>query len=135
MDLSLSFREGVVSGSGADPVGRFGIRGRYDAGNGEVWWTKTYAGAHDVFYRGFRDARGLWGTWEIHPGWKGGFHLWPRGEGTGEEARAEEEVPVEAASRPPGEGKAPFHLDLPGPPDRIEPVNTAARYSKWYWSR
>lgn len=135
MDLSLSFRQGTLSGSGSDPVGRFSLRGGYDADRGEVWWTKAYAGAHEVFYKGFRDSRGIWGTWEIHPGWKGGFHIWPRGEDAGKEAEAEEEIPAEAAGRPSSAGGAPFHLDLPRPPGRIGPVNHAARYSKWYWSR
>ena len=106
MDLSLTFREGKVSGCGSDPVGPFRIGGGYDAGRSEVWWTKTYIGAHEVFYKGCRDARGIWGTWEIHAGWKGGFHIWPRGEGEGaaEEAEAGVEAPVEAVAGPPGAG-------------------------------
>lgn len=95
MDVSLTFREGTVSGAGSDPVGRFMILGRYDAGSNEIHWTKTYTGAHSVFYKGCRDNRGIWGTWEIHPGWTGGFHLWPKGQGEGavEEAEAEIEAP------------------------------------------
>ncbi len=96
MDLSLTFREGKVTGSGSDPVGPFRIAGGYAASSGEAWWTKTYPGAHDVSYRGYRDSRGLWGLWEIRPGWSGGFHIWPKGEGEGaaEEAEAEREVPA-----------------------------------------
>lgn len=98
MRLGLSFRSGAVSGTGSDPVGDFSIRGRYDPESDEVHWTKSYAGAHDVFYRGFRDARGIWGTWEIGPGWTGGFHIWPEGQGEGatEEAEADVDVPVDA---------------------------------------
>ena len=103
MDLSLTFREGKITGGGSDPVGAFLIQGRYDAEKGEVWWTKTYLGAHDVFYKGCRDTRGIWGTWEIHAAWKGGFHIWPRGQGEGaaEEAEADVEEPVEAVAKGP----------------------------------
>lgn len=95
MDLSLTFKEGAVSGLGNDPVGPFSLRGRYDAEKNEVWWTKTYS-THDVFYKGFRDAHGIWGTWEIGSGFRGGFHIWPKGEGPAltEEAEADVEIPV-----------------------------------------
>ena len=100
MDLSLSFREGTVSGAGSDPVGPFTILGRYDAESNEIHWTKSYLGAHTVFYRGCRDNRGIWGTWEIRTWFTGGFHLWPKGqaEGAREEAEAEIETPVEAVA-------------------------------------
>lgn len=118
MDLFLSFREGRVAGSGTDPVGPFRILGGYDPERGEVWWTKAYVGAHEVRYRGFRDAHGIWGTWEIPPGWTGGFHIWPRGQGEGaaEEAEAIQETPVGAIARPGSfppapHSRPPFHLD------------------------
>jgi hypothetical protein len=97
MDLQLEFSNGNISGAGADDVGRFTIRGRYDAANRECWWTKTYPGSHDVFYRGFREGKGVWGTWEIGA-IRGGFHIWPRSESTGEEAdvTTAEDVPVDA---------------------------------------
>ena len=41
-------------------------------------------GAHDVFYRGFREGKGIWGTWEISNLSHGGFHIWPRHAGEGE---------------------------------------------------
>jgi hypothetical protein len=106
MDLSLAFREGSVTGSGNDPIGPFSIRGRYDAGKNEVWWTKTYFGSHDVFYKGYRDNRGIWGTWEIHACGSGGFHIWPRGEGErrAEAAEADVETPVDVVA--PGPGRA-----------------------------
>jgi len=53
MDLSLAFVNGSMTGEGIDDVGRFLIKGRYDSVNGECYWTKSYIGAHDVFYRGF----------------------------------------------------------------------------------
>lgn len=114
MDLSLSFHQGRLSGSGSDPVGPFLVQGGYDSEKGEVWWTKTYLGAHEVFYRGYRDTRGIWGTWEISPVWKGGFHIWPRrqGEGAAEEAEADREAPAEAVARdapaPAGSGFSPL---------------------------
>ncbi len=106
MDLSLTFREGIVTGAGADPVGDFTIKGGYDPEKHEVHWTKTYPGRHSVYYRGYRDNRGIWGTWEIHPGLTGGFHIWPKGQGEGavDHAEAEIDQPVDAVGppRPPG---------------------------------
>jgi hypothetical protein len=83
MELVLSFVNGVLSGEGADDVGRFLITGRYDPANRECSWTKTYVGAHDVAYRGFREGKGIWGTWEISLLAHGGFHIWPRQAGAG----------------------------------------------------
>ena len=88
MDLALTFANGNMSGDGVDDVGRFLIKGRYDSTSGECYWTKSYLGAHDVFYRGFREGKGIWGTWEIATHEHGGFHIWPRQAGEGEE-RAE----------------------------------------------
>jgi len=81
MDLYLEFRHGRLTGDGIDDVGRFAIRGRYDVAAGECYWTKTYLGAHDVFYQGFREGKGIWGTWNINfgHGGHGGFHIWPKG--------------------------------------------------------
>jgi hypothetical protein len=98
MDLQLTFANGNMSGDGMDDVGRFLIKGRYDAASHECYWTKSYLGAHDVFYRGFREGKGIWGTWEITIRHHGGFHIWPRQAGEGEE-RAESasvEEPVDA---------------------------------------
>jgi len=94
MDLSLTFREGAVSGAGTDPVGPFMILGRYDAESNEVHWTKSYLGRHSVYYKGFRDNRGIWGTWEIRSDFTGGFHIWPQGQGVGAVEKAEAETPV-----------------------------------------
>jgi hypothetical protein len=105
MDLGLTFTNGRISGEGNDDVGPFVISGHFDAANRECHWTKTYVGAHDVFYRGFREGKGIWGTWEIWWEARGGFHIWPRGNAVhNEEAlSAEEEVPVLAF-----ENQAPF---------------------------
>ena len=85
MDLALTFTKGVLSGDGVDDIGRFLIKGRYDTASRECYWTKSYLGAHDVFYRGFREGKGIWGTWEITIQYHGGFHIWPRGAAEGEE--------------------------------------------------
>lgn len=51
-----------------------------------------------VFYRGFREGKGIWGTWEITNFAHGGFHIWPllAGEGGQEASSAEAEEPVDA---------------------------------------
>ena len=98
MDLRLTFANGNLSGDGIDDIGRFLIKGRYDAASRECHWTKTYLGSHDVFYRGFREGKGIWGTWEIGILSHGGFHIWPSHAGEGESAAAEAaaEQPVDA---------------------------------------
>lgn len=96
MDLILEFRDGVILGEGADGIGFFGISGRYYPEEGECFWTKTYVGRHSVEYSGFRENKGIWGTWDID-GTKGGFHIWPIGEGMPVEKlreEVEEEFPV-----------------------------------------
>jgi hypothetical protein len=82
-DLQLTFINGSMTGDGVDDVGRFLIRGPYDPRNKECYWTKSYVGAHDVFYRGFREGKGIWGTWEITNFAHGGFHIWSRQAGEG----------------------------------------------------
>ncbi|MBI2932408.1 MAG: hypothetical protein HYY16_12220 [Planctomycetes bacterium] len=91
MDLDLRFLNGLIDGAGVDDIAAFVIRGHYDGEKLEVRWHKRYA-THDVFYRGFREGRGIWGTWEIGPFARGGFMIWPKGIGEGAEAVAEEEV-------------------------------------------
>jgi hypothetical protein len=80
MGLNLDFGSGSISGDGDDDVGPFLIHGRYDSANRECHWTKTYPGSHEVYYRGFREGRGIWGTWEIGVLAHGGFHIWPKGQ-------------------------------------------------------
>lgn len=86
MDLDLKFESGIVTGTGRDDVGRFFIDGVYNAETLECTWVKTYPGSHEVYYRGFREGRGIWGTWEINAHNHGGFHIWPRGAGANEPA-------------------------------------------------
>lgn len=98
MDLHLTFANANISGEGNDDIGRFLIKGRFDVTSRECYWTKAYLGAHDVFYRGFREGKGIWGTWEISIFGHGGFHIWPRRAGTGEteSAEASQPEPVDA---------------------------------------
>ncbi len=131
MDLRLTFANGILTGDGTDDVGRFFMRGRYDPATRECYWTKTYVGAHDVFYRGFREGKGIWGTWEIGAQDHGGFHIWPKGleagesdaesvgkaapvEVVGEELPAAKDLPVEGKSRRPeaADGSAACRLGL-----------------------
>jgi hypothetical protein len=95
MQLHLTFANGVISGDGNDDIGRFLIKGRYDSQSAESHWTKTYVGAHDVFYRGFREGKGIWGTWEIGNFARGGFHIWPKRAGD-----TESDVESEIAAEP-----------------------------------
>lgn len=84
MELRISFRHGVITAEGRDWVGNFTLKGRYDLADGRCYWTKRYVGKHDVFYQGFNEGKGIWGTWEIPtetlPDFcRGGFHIWPEG--------------------------------------------------------
>ena len=102
MDMQLAFANGSISGDGNDDVGRFIIKGKYDAGSRECHWTKSYVGAHSVFYRGFREGKGIGGTWEIACWNHGGFHVWPRhaGEGEAHSQAAEKAEPVDLIGKP-----------------------------------
>ena len=103
MDLDLTFAAGKMSGDGNDDVGHFKVHGTYDANTFECSWTKTYVGAHAVYYRGFREGKGIWGTWEITVSHHGGFHIWPKcvGEGDTEVAAAEKGHPAEVIAPAP----------------------------------
>jgi len=81
-DAALTWAGGEVSGGGADVVGGYTMSGTYDVATGRCEWTKQYAGAHAVVYRGLADASGVWGVWEIRQLGgvyrdRRGFHLWP----------------------------------------------------------
>lgn len=103
MQLDLRFREGRVEGGGTDCIGPFAIKGTYSVEDGKCSWIKQYFGQHSVPYQGYAEGKGIWGTWTIGQYAmvldKGGFHIWPRGQGGDAEmleAEADEEVPVEA---------------------------------------
>ncbi len=86
MELRLEFRREEITGTGRDWVGSFLVRGRYDLADGRCHWHKRYVGKHDVFYQGFNEGKGIWGTWEIAASkemfhQRGGFHIWPEGMG------------------------------------------------------
>ncbi len=91
MELHLSFINGRVMGTGRDPIGPFSIIGHYDIEDGKVWWTKKYA-SHDVFYQGFAEGQGIWGTWEIPRFDREGFRIWPKGIADAIERREREET-------------------------------------------
>lgn len=94
MDLILTFAAKQITGSGSDDIGKLVICGHYDGRSGECYWTKTYVGvpdAEDIYYRGFREGKGIWGTWEIGQTDHGGFHIWPAAHGIDlDEARRQE---------------------------------------------
>ena len=101
MELRLTFRRGEVTGEGRDWVGAFIVRGRYDTADGRCHWSKRYVGKHDVFYNGFNEGKGIWGTWEIpasreYPRQHGGFHIWPEGmaDPTGQHLTEAADVPI-----------------------------------------
>jgi hypothetical protein len=72
-----------MKGDGRDWVGELVIDGRYDLADGKCSWTKKYVGKHDVFYEGYNEGKGIWGSWEIAARVRlhGGFHIWPEGMG------------------------------------------------------
>jgi len=103
MVLALTFQQGTMTGDGRDRVGDFIVRGHYTLDDGKCWWTKRYLGKHDVFYQGYNEGKGIWGTWEIpadHFGirYQGGFHIWPVGMGdpTGQHLYEAADVPAPA---------------------------------------
>ncbi|HWB58018.1 MAG TPA: hypothetical protein VG733_00935 [Chthoniobacteraceae bacterium] len=103
MDLLLEFRNGAITGEGADGLGIFVISGAYSERDGECTWNKTYVGnrTHTVAYRGFGEKKGIWGTWTL-PRAKGGFHIWPLSDGAplpGLEEEKPEELPLVAPER------------------------------------
>ena len=99
MELILTFRSGVVTGEGRDPVGEFRVKGRYAVEDGKCWWTKAYVGKHSIVYQGYNEGKGIWGTWEYHAAWKGGFYIWPEAMGDPTQSRLAEAI-EEPASIP-----------------------------------
>ncbi|MSR40143.1 MAG: hypothetical protein EXS02_15070 [Planctomycetes bacterium] len=76
--LMLRFVGGVITGGGMDNLGEFTIKGSYELDTREVRWTKNYQGGRSVVCRGFREGRGIWGTWSMPDVGHSGFHVWPR---------------------------------------------------------
>lgn len=101
MELLLTFQQGSMTGEGRDRVGEFVVRGRYSVEDGKCWWTKRYLAKHDVFYQGYNEGKGIWGTWEIPADglgirYHGGFYIWPVGLGdpTGQHLVEAADVPA-----------------------------------------
>jgi hypothetical protein len=97
MELHLTFQHGVMTGEGRDFVGAFVLRGKYELADGKCHWTKRYLGQHDVFYQGYNEGKGIWGTWEITAFLglfqaNGGFHIWPQGMAAAEQEELTEEA-------------------------------------------
>ena len=78
-DLELTFDGGVIRGGGWDDVGEFVVKGSYDESSGEARWTKVYDKDRKLTCRGFRDGKGIWGTWSVEGHQGEGFHIWPVG--------------------------------------------------------
>lgn len=98
MDLILEFKNGIMTGEGADGIGFFVISGNYSTSSGECTWTKQYVGRHAVTYKGFREGKGIWGNWSLKVR-TGGFQIWPLSEGpppkaAQESSELEKPVPV-----------------------------------------
>jgi hypothetical protein len=93
MECVLTFRKGTLTGEGRDRIGDFTFRGRYDTNDGTCHWVKRYRGAHDVFYKGYNEGKGIWGVWEMTID-RGGFHIWPDGMAVGDQQslRAEADI-------------------------------------------
>lgn len=92
MSFALTFKNAKVSGSGIDDVNRFSWRGSYDTERLRCWMQKRYP-THTVFYDGYVDQNGIWGSWEIPPYCRGGFHIWPKGLSEGLTIEDKETVP------------------------------------------
>ena len=86
MGLKLRFGQGSIVGEGADAIGKFVIRGRYDLPTRECWWSKGYIGQHEVNYTGVRIGKAIQGAWSIRQDLTGGFRIWPVGCGEDDEA-------------------------------------------------
>ncbi len=92
MSFALTFNNRIVTGSGIDNVAHFIWRGSYDTEKLRCWMQKRYP-SHTVFYDGYVDQNGIWGTWEIAPHDHGGFHIWPKGLSEGFALEDKETVP------------------------------------------
>jgi hypothetical protein len=122
MELDLSFKKGVMTGDGRDRIGQFLIRGKYDLSNGRCTWTKRYIGKHDVAYSGYNEGKGIWGMWEIPPGWRGGFHIWPAamGDPTRHELAEEIEAPAGIITEPNAEEVEAPELETVGASNHVK---------------
>jgi len=75
MEFKLKFKNGVVSGKGSDPIGKFTWSGVYDPFNKTVNMTKQYEGKHSVQYSGRKcGPKAFEGQWNTEKG-HGTFYL------------------------------------------------------------
>ncbi len=115
MFIELTFKEGKISGSGTDDVAPFTWKGDYDLNSFKIRMMKTYP-THQIYYKGDADENGIWGMWEdltdlskqfspemiqklkevFKDKIRGGFHIWPKKQGSEENANALEEEIVES---------------------------------------
>jgi hypothetical protein len=108
MDLNLRFRGGRMEGDGAEGLDTFVIAGFYDDQKLECGWQKIYPTRLAVTYFGYREGKGIWGTWNL-PNYEGGFHIWPLSEGGPPDLNKleEEEENEEVVALP-----TPIHLGI-----------------------
>ena len=99
MDLNLRFHCGKIEGEGADGLDMFVIKGFYDEQRLECGWQKIYPTRPPVTYAGYREGKGIWGTWKL-PTRDGGFHIWPLSEGGPPDLRKLEEENEEVVTLP-----------------------------------
>ena len=95
MSCTLTFTDGIISGSGSDEVGTFTFSGTYTTSDYKVTMRKTYH-THSLLYEGNADENGIWGKWSF-PALKfvsAGFHIWPK---KGEAESIKEALEVEEA--------------------------------------
>jgi hypothetical protein len=65
-DFHLLFQARIITGYGADVIGRFTFDGEYDPHSGRVALVKQYIGRHRVDYAGQPDGEGsILGEWRI----------------------------------------------------------------------
>jgi hypothetical protein len=104
MEMVLTFHLEKIRGEGRDRIGQFLIDGSYSTADGRCRWTKKYIGQHAVYYAGFNEGKGIWGTWHIGAN-HGGFHIKP--EGMGASASPELEAAAEEPLKPPRDQLVP----------------------------
>ncbi len=99
MHCRLNFKLGKVHGTGSDDIGPFSWKGTYNKRMLECQLIKTYRNQSKVGYQGHVDENGIWGSWTIGKGDRGGFHLWPKDTGQqGQEASSASKKKVRSAS-------------------------------------
>lgn len=90
--LDLGFRAGIIvgRGTGREP---FAVSGSYDPLTLKCRFRHEYHGACTDVFLGFREGRGIWGTWRcLEKGCTGGFMIWPGYHGDGSGLFEEEEA-------------------------------------------